>query len=196
MLFMVQGLKWKQDLDGESLMNKGIAVWFTGLSSSGKTTIAKEVEKRLQQSGLCVERLDGDIVRESLTRDLGFTREDRDRNIERITFVTKLLTKNGIITLCSFISPYRKTRDKVRKEIEEVGRFIEVYVNAPLEICEKRDIKGLYKLAREGKIKNFTGISDPYEEPLNCELELKTGQETIEVSVRKVMNYLKMFIRR
>jgi adenylylsulfate kinase len=177
-------------------MNKGITVWFTGLSSSGKTTIAKEVEKRLQQSGLCVERLDGDIVRESLTRDLGFTREDRDRNIERITFVTKLLTKNGIITLCSFISPYRKTRDKVRKEIEEVGRFIEVYVNAPLEICEKRDIKGLYKLAREGKIKNFTGISDPYEEPLNCELELKTGQETIEVSVRKVMNYLKMFIRR
>jgi adenylylsulfate kinase len=193
---MVQGLKWKQDLDGESLMNKGITVWFTGLSSSGKTTIAKKVEKRLQQSGLCVERLDGDIVRESLTRDLGFTREDRDRNIERITFVTKLLTKNGIITLCSFISPYRKTRDKVRKEIEEVGRFIEVYVNAPLEICEKRDIKGLYKLAREGKIKNFTGISDPYEEPLNCELELKTGQETIEVSVRKVMNYLKMFIRR
>jgi adenylylsulfate kinase len=169
---------------------RGVTVWFTGLSGAGKTTVAREVERILKERGLYVQRLDGDIVRGSLTKDLGFSKEDRKKNIERNTFVAKLLTKNDIITLCSFISPYCEIRDQARKQIEEVGGFIEVYVNAPLEICEKRDVKGLYRLAREGKIKNFTGISDPYEEPLNCNLELKTDLETIEESTARVIGYL------
>jgi len=115
---------------------RGVTVWFTGLSGAGKTTVAREVERILKERGLYVQRLDGDIVRESLTKDLGFSKEDREKNIERNTFVAKLLTKNDVITLCSFISPYRGIRDKARRQIEEVGGFIEVYVNAPLEICE------------------------------------------------------------
>ncbi|MDI3548497.1 MAG: adenylylsulfate kinase [Halanaerobiales bacterium] len=169
---------------------KGVTVWFTGLSGAGKTTVAKEVERILKERNLYVQRLDGDIVRKSLTKDLGFSKEDRDKNIERNAFVAKLLTKNDIITLCSFISPYQEARDKARKEIEEVGGFIEVFVNAPLKVCEERDVKGLYKKAREGKIENFTGISAPYEEPVNCDLELRTDQETVAESAAKVITYL------
>lgn len=169
---------------------KGVTVWFTGLSGAGKTTVAKEVEKELKKRGLYVQRLDGDIVRDSLTRDLGFSKEDRIINIERNTFVAKLLTKNDIITLCSFISPYRESREFARKEISEVGGFVEVYVNAPLKICEKRDVKGLYRQAREGKIDNFTGISGPYEEPENPEIMLRTDREDINESVTKVIKYL------
>ncbi|ACL71010.1 adenylyl-sulfate kinase [Halothermothrix orenii] len=166
---------------------KGVTVWFTGLSGAGKTTVAREVERQLKEKGYYVQRLDGDIVRQHLTRDLGFTKEDRDENIRRNSFVAKLLTQNDIITLCSFISPYRKARQTAR---EIIGEFIEVYVNAPLEVCEDRDVKGLYAKARAGEIDNFTGISDPYEPPQNPDLELRTDKETVEESASKVIEYL------
>lgn len=166
---------------------KGFVLWLTGLSQSGKTTIGDRVYEILKSKNIKVERLDGDIVRESLTKDLGFSKEDRDENIRRIGFIAKLLSRNGVGVIASFISPYREQRDKLRKDIEN---FIEVFVNAPLEICEKRDDKGLYEKARKGEIKNFTGISDPYETPENPEIELKTDQDDIAVSVEKVIKYL------
>jgi adenylyl-sulfate kinase len=169
---------------------KGVTVWFTGLSGAGKTTVALEVEKQLKEKGYYIQRLDGDIVREKLTKDLGFTKEDRNKNIERNTFVAKILTDNDIITLCSFISPYQSARNYARSEISQVGEFVEVFVNPPLEVCEKRDVKGLYKQAREGKIENFTGISDPYEEPQNPDIELRTDQESVQESAENVINYL------
>jgi adenylyl-sulfate kinase len=166
---------------------KGFTLWFTGLSGSGKTTIAKQVMQELRDQGLRVERLDGDIVRQSLTRDLGFSKEDRDKNIERVTFVAKLLTRNGVAVLCSFISPYRERRAKSRQEI---GEFIEVYVECPVEECVRRDVKGLYTKAFAGEIENFTGVSDPYEEPENPEIICHTAQETLDESVAKIMAYL------
>jgi len=169
---------------------QGFTVWFTGLSGSGKTTIAKRVEEELRDRGLRVQRLDGDIVRQALTRDLGFSKEDRDRNIERVTFVAKLLTRNGVAVLCSFISPYRERRAKTRREIEEVGEFIEVYVECPLEVCADRDVKGLYAKAFAGEIQNFTGVSDPYEPPESPEIVCRTAEETVEQSAAKVIAYL------
>ena len=169
-------------------MNKGFVLWFTGLSQAGKTTIADRVFELLKEKGLRAERLDGDIVRQSLTKDLGFSKEDRDKNIERVTFVAKLLSRNGVIVLASFISPYRETRKKVR---EEVNNFIEVFCSCPLGICEQRDAEGLYQKARKGEIQNFTGISDPYEEPKNPDIELKTHELSIEECVNKIINYLK-----
>jgi adenylyl-sulfate kinase len=166
---------------------KGFTLWFTGLSGSGKTTIAIPVEQELRSRGLKVERLDGDIVRQSLTRDLGFSKEDRDMNIERITFVAKLLTRNGVGVLCSFISPYRARRAKSR---EEIGEFIEVFVDCPVEECAKRDVKGMYAKAFAGEIANFTGVSDPYEEPENPEIVCHTAQETVEESTAKIIAYL------
>jgi len=166
---------------------RGFTLWFTGLSGSGKTTLAKAVEAELKARGLKVERLDGDIVRQSLTRDLGFSKEDRDKNIERVTFVAKLLTRNGVITICSFISPYRERRQKSR---EEIGEFIEVYCQAPLEVLIERDVKGLYKKALAGEIENFTGISDPYEPPENPEIVVNTAEETVEESTRKIIRWL------
>ena len=165
-------------------------IWFTGLSGAGKTTVAKKLEERLKDYDFKVQRLDGDVVRDVLTKDLGFTKNDRNENIKRNTFVAKLLTKFEVITLCSFISPYRSSRDYARSEIEEVGNFIEVFVNAPLEVCEERDVKGLYQEARAGKIDNFTGISDPYQKPTDPELELRTDLETVDESVDKIINYL------
>src|SRR5690625_3168929 len=144
------------------MLDRGITLWFTGMSGAGKTTVAVAVEKLLQQRGARVERLDGDVVRESLTRDLGFSKEDRDKNIERVTFVAKLLTRQGVIVLASFISPYKATREYSRQQI---GEFAEVYVEAPLDVLIERDVKGLYKKALAGEIANFTGISDPYEAP-------------------------------
>lgn len=167
--------------------HKGVTLWFTGLSGSGKTTVALEVEKRLRQRGCRVERLDGDVVREHLTRDLGFSRADRDENIRRNSFVAALLTRNGIITLCCFISPYRKARQAAR---ELIGDFVEVYVNAPLEVCEQRDVKSLYAKARNGEIPEFTGVSDPYEAPETPEIELRTDVETVEQSAEKVIAHL------
>lgn len=168
--------------------SKGVTVWLTGLSGAGKTTIAMLVEKRLAAMGCRVERLDGDVVRRSLTRDLGFSREDRDRNIERVTFVAKLLTRNGVIVLASFISPYRAMREASRREI---GEFVEVYVKCPLEVCMARDVKGIYRKALAGEISHFTGISDPYEEPLSPELVVETDRETPEESAAKVLGKLR-----
>lgn len=166
---------------------KGFTLWFTGLSGSGKTAIAKQVTQHLLDRGLKVERLDGDVVRQGLTSDLGFSKEDRDKNIERVTFVAKLLTRNGVAVLCSFISPYRERRNKSRQEI---GEFIEVYVECPVEVCAQRDVKGLYVKAFAGEVESFTGVSDPYEEPENPEIVCHTAQETLEESVAKVITYL------
>jgi len=166
---------------------RGFTLWFTGLSGSGKTAIAKRVEQELRRRGLKVERLDGDIVRQSLTRDLGFSKEDRDKNIERVTFVAKLLTRNGVAVLCSFISPYRARRAKSR---EEIGEFVEVYVECPVEVCAERDVKGLYARAFAGEIENFTGVSDPYEPPENPEIVCRTAEETVEESTAHVIGWL------
>ena len=162
----------------------GVTVWFTGLSGAGKTTISRAVEKELQSYGYKVEILDGDIVRQNLTKGLGFSKEDRDENIRRVGFVAELLTRNQVIVLVSAISPYQEIRQDVRQKI---GNFVEVYVNAPLKVCEQRDVKGLYKKARAGEIKNFTGIDDPYEPPINPEVECRTDLETVEESVSKVL---------
>jgi adenylyl-sulfate kinase len=159
----------------------------TGLSGAGKTTIAKILETDLHNRGIKFERLDGDVVRESLTKDLGFSKEDRDKNIERVTFVAKLLSRNGVGVVASFISPYRAVRDMVRRE---TTNFIEVFVHAPLDVCEQRDVKGMYAKARAGEIANFTGISDPYEEPLNAEIIVRTAEETPEQSAAKIIAYL------
>jgi adenylyl-sulfate kinase len=164
--------------------HQGFTVWFTGLSGSGKTILAMKLEEVLRTRGLKVERLDGDIVRQSLTRDLGFSKQDRDMNIERVTFVAKLLTRNGVAVLCSFISPYRERRAKSRAEI---GPFVEVYCKASLDALVERDVKGLYKKALAGEIQNFTGVSDPYEEPENPEVTLETDRETIEQSLAKIV---------
>ncbi len=165
----------------------GFVLWFTGLSGAGKTTVARAVEVELRRRGLRVERLDGDTVRQRLTKDLGFTKEDRDTNIERVTFVAQLLSRNNVVVLGAFISPYRETRDYVR---QEVTNFIEVYVDAPIEVCIDRDVKGLYQKAIAGEIPNFTGISDPYEPPEFPDVHLRTDQETIDDSVMKVLKWL------
>jgi len=167
---------------------KGCTVWFTGLSGAGKTTIAKEVAKRLKTLGRHVERLDGDVVRKSLTKDLGFTEEDRKMNIERVTFVAKLLSRNNVVTLASFISPYISSRDYAR---QETTNFIEVFVHAPLEVCIERDVKGLYQQAIDGKIDNFTGISHPYEEPVDPEIVVHTHKESVKKSAERIMEYLR-----
>ncbi len=165
-------------------MSKGVTVWFTGLPCSGKTAIADGVAEALRGQGHRVERLDGDIVRKSLTSDLGFSKEDRDENIKRVTFVAKLLTRNGVIVLATFVSPYRERR---RKSREEIGDFMEVYVRCPIEECMRRDTKGMYRKALAGEITGFTGVDDPYEEPQNPELVLDTDKETVEESVQRVL---------
>jgi adenylylsulfate kinase len=162
----------------------GMTIWLTGLSGSGKTTIGQEVANVLLQQGCKVELLDGDIVRTRLTKGLGFSKADRDENIRRIGFVSHLLTKHGVVVVVAAISPYREIRQEVRKLI---GNFIEIYVNAPLDVCEQRDVKGLYKKARSGEINNFTGVDDPYEPPLTHEVECLTNQESINESVQKVL---------
>jgi adenylylsulfate kinase len=169
------------------MQQRGVTVWFTGLSGAGKTTINQRVEEKLRWHGYRVEVLDGDVVRQNLTKGLGFSKEDRDENIRRIGFVAHLLTRNGVIVLVSAISPYREIRDEVKKRI---GDFVEVYVNAPLEVCERRDVKGLYKKARAGEIKHFTGIDDPYEPPLNPDVECHTDAESEDESLAKVWLHL------
>ncbi len=169
------------------MQQRGVTVWFTGLSGAGKTTITRAVEEKLRSQGYKIEILDGDIIRENLTKGLGFSKEDRDENIRRIGFVSQLLTRNGVIVLVSAISPYRAIREEVRQKI---GNFVEVFVNAPLNVCEERDVKGLYKKARTGEIKNFTGVSDPYEPPTNPEVECRTDLETRDESVDKVFRTL------
>ena len=168
-------------------MSKGVTVWFTGLSGSGKTTVATRVHELLHERHIHSERLDGDVVRRSLTRDLGFSKEDRDKNIERVTFVAKLLTRNGVVVLSAFISPYKRMRDNARAEI---GDFLEVYVRTPMEVLLQRDVKGMYKKAMAGEIQGFTGVNDPYEEPENPELILDTANESIEESALRVIDLL------
>ncbi|KAF2956273.1 adenylyl-sulfate kinase [Marinitoga sp. 38H-ov] len=172
------------------LKQKGFVLWFTGLSGSGKSTIAIEVEYILNSMGYATYLLDGDNIRHGLNKDLGFSVEDRKENIRRISEVACLFQDAGIITLATFISPFKKDRENIRKLIPE-NRFIEIYVKCSLETCEKRDIKGLYKKAREGIIKDFTGISSPYEEPENPEIIVNTDKETLEESINKIITYLK-----
>lgn len=169
-------------------MGKGVTVWFTGLPCCGKTTIADRVAEILKAEGRKVERLDGDIVRKGLTSDLGFSKEDRNENIKRVTFVAKLLTRNEVIVLATFVSPYEERRVKTR---EEIGEFMLVYVKAPVEVCMERDVKGMYRKALAGEIKNFTGVDDPYEEPETPELVVETDKETLEESVQKVLIKIK-----
>jgi len=164
--------------------HKGFTLWFTGLSGAGKTTLARKVEEILRQRGMKVELLDGDVVRQNLSKGLGFSKEDRDTNIKRIGFVCKLLTRNGVVAIASAISPYREVRDFVR---QDVGAFAEVYVKCPLETLVQRDVKGLYKKALAGEIANFTGVSDPYEEPRHPEVLVDSSQETPDESVTKII---------
>lgn len=166
----------------------GVTVWFTGLSGAGKTTISRAVGNQLKSYGQKLEILDGDVVRLNLCKGLGFSKEDRDENIRRVAFVAGLLTRNQVTVLVSAISPYREIRQEVR---ERISNFVEVYVNAPLQVCEQRDVKGLYKKARAGEIKNFTGIDDPYEPPFNPDVECRTDLETVEESVSKVLAKLR-----
>ena len=164
-------------------MREGLTIWFTGLSGAGKTTVSRPVEAELRERGLPVEVLDGDVIRQNLSQGLGFTKEDRDTHIRRIAFVSKQLTRNHVATLVAAISPYREAREAARKEI---GNFVEVYVRCPLGTCIARDTKGLYRKALEGAIPYFTGISDPYEEPLEPEIVLHTDQATPEECAAKI----------
>ena len=172
--------------------HKGCVLWYTGLSGSGKSTLANEVEKRLLDLGAQSYLLDGDNVRHGLNSDLGFTKEDREENIRRIGEVAKLFADSGTITGVAFISPYRADRKKAREIAENAGLdFLEIYLKCPLSVCEKRDPKGLYKKARMGEIKNFTGIDSPYEEPTDCELTLLSSDATLEELAEKVIGLLK-----
>ncbi|MBI1977780.1 MAG: adenylyl-sulfate kinase [Candidatus Omnitrophica bacterium] len=165
------------------MMSQGVTIWFTGLSGSGKSTIARILEKRLRQVGRKVEVLDGDVIRTNLSKGLGFSKEDRDINIKRIGFVCHLLTRNDVVAIASAISPYREVRNYNRSLI---GNFVEVYAKCALDECVKRDVKGLYKKAMAGEIKGFTGVDDPYEEPLHPEVVCETDQETAEQSAERV----------
>ncbi len=164
--------------------SKGVTIWLTGLPSAGKSTIAEIVESELRARGLPVEVLDGDVVRTNLSKGLGFSREDRDINIRRIAFVSDLLTRNGVVVIVAAVSPYRNTRDEARQTI---GRFFEVHVKCPIDVLVERDVKGLYAQALRGEISNFTGVSDPYEDPEHPEVVIETHLESAEESAIKVL---------
>ena len=168
-------------------MEDGVTIWFTGLSGAGKSTVANLVKERLQGMGRRVELLDGDEVRKNLSSGLGFSKADRDANIRRIAYVAKLLTRNGVVAITAAISPYQEIRDEARREI---GNFVEVCVDCPLEVCEQRDVKGLYKKARSGEIPQFTGVSDPYEAPVNPEVHLHTDRENPDQDVELILSKL------
>lgn len=163
---------------------KGFTLWFTGLPSSGKSTLARKVEEILLERGMNVEVLDGDEVRENLSKGLGFSKEDRDTNIRRIGFVAKLLSRNGVVAITAAISPYAAVRDEMRGAI---GRFVEVYVDCPIDVLTQRDVKGLYKKALAGEIKHFTGVDDPYEAPEKPEVLVPSSQESVEQSVARII---------
>jgi adenylyl-sulfate kinase len=166
---------------------KGFCIWFTGLSGAGKSTLSRAISEVLRGRGRNVEILDGDEVRENLSKGLGFSREDRDTNIRRIGYVCHLLSRNGVVAISAAISPYRSVRDENRQRIKS---FVEIFVKCPLDVLVERDVKGLYKKALAGEIKNFTGVSDPYEEPLSPEIIVETDRETVEDSARKIVRYL------
>jgi len=165
------------------LAHQGFTLWFTGLSGAGKSTISGIIEKRLREAGARVEVLDGDVVRENLSKGLGFSKEDRDENIRRIGFVCELLSRNGVIAMVAAISPYRAVREQIRRRIRN---FVEVYVECPLEVVAGRDVKGLYKKAIAGEIPQFTGVSDPYEPPLNPEVVVHSASQSPEESANRV----------
>lgn len=169
---------------------KGYTLWFTGLPCAGKTTLADAVAVKLCEKGQNVERLDGDIVRKALTKDLGFSHEDRDTNIDRVTFVGRLLSRNGVAVLSSFVSPYRAKRRECRAQVEENSIFVEVFVKCPVEVCEERDVKGMYAKAHAGEIKDFTGVDDPYEDPEDAEIVVDTDKESVEESTAHVLKEL------
>ena len=171
------------------LGQKALVFWFTGLSGSGKSTIAKGVERTLFNKGYFVRVIDGDDVRSGLCNNLGFSLEDRAENIRRVSELSKLFLDTGVIVLCSFISPTIKVREKSKSVIGQQS-YREIYINTPLEICEKRDVKGLYKKARNGEIKGFTGIDSPYEAPKNADLEVRTADQSVEESIEVVCNYI------
>ena len=170
--------------------HKGFTLWMTGLSGSGKSTITEVLIDEFEERGIPLEVLDGDVVRENLSKGLGFSKEDRDTNIGRIAFVADLLSRNGVPVITAAISPYKETRDNARKLHEGKGRFVEVFVATSLEECEERDTKGLYAKARSGEIKEFTGISDPYEEPENPELRIETKDKTPEDCANEILEWL------
>lgn len=176
--------------DREKLLKqKGVLIWFTGLSGSGKSTVATMLEKKLHDLGKLTYLLDGDNVRHGLNSDLGFSKEDRVENIRRIAEISKLFVDSGVITIATFISPFIKDREAVRQLLKT--DFIEVYVDCPLDVCEKRDPKGIYKKARKGEIKDFTGIDSPYEPPINPEITVQTNINSLEECVSKIIDYLK-----
>ncbi len=166
------------------MQHKGFTLWFTGMSGAGKSTISEQIYARLKQAGTKVELLDGDVVRTHLSKGLGFTKEDRDTNVRRIGFVSKLLSRNGVIAIVAAISPYREVREEVRSATGE--NFVEVYVHCPIEVLAERDVKGLYKRALAGEIAGFTGVSDPYQPPLNPEVTVDSSRETVEESIDRV----------
>ena len=168
----------------------GVVVWLTGLSGSGKSTIARAVSAELLKQGVAVEVLDGDTIRGSFSQGLGFSKEDRDENVRRAGKVANLLANKGFVVVVALISPYRAARNEMRRQMTGI-RFIEVYVNAPLEVCEERDPKGLYRKARRSEISSFTGLDDPYEPPLSPDVECRTDQESVEFSTQRVLNALK-----
>ena len=177
---------------GRLLGQKGATLWFTGLSGSGKSTVAVALEGALYEAGRLSYRLDGDNVRLGINKNLGFSAEDRTENIRRIGEIAKLFVDTGVIVLSSFVSPYREDRDTVRQLHEEAGMdFIEVFVDVPLDVAESRDPKGLYKKARAGEIKNFTGIDDPYEAPLNAEVILNSHEMSLQEEVDTLLNVLR-----
>ncbi len=177
----------------DQAQHRGLTVWFTGLSSAGKTTISESLQQTLEARGYKVEWLDGDRVRERLSKDLGFSKQDRDENIRRIAALAAQLTQGGAIVLVSAISPYRALRAEARQLI---GAFLEVWVHAPLAVCEQRDIKGIYRRGRAGEIHNVTGLDDPYEHPLAPDLECRTDRETLEESAAKVLDAIERWLAR
>ncbi|MDQ6796707.1 MAG: adenylyl-sulfate kinase [Actinomycetota bacterium] len=179
-------------VDGASTVD-GLTVWFTGLPSAGKTTLATALSDRLRSAGHRVEMLDGDVLRTYLTADLGFSRQDRTQNVIRVGFVAHLLSRNGVIVVCSLISPYREDRDQVRALHGE--RFMEVYLSTPLEVCAERDVKGLYARQRTGDLKGLTGVDDPYEPPLHPELVVPTHSQSLDESVDMVWAGLPAHVR-
>jgi adenylyl-sulfate kinase len=171
--------------------HKGFTIWFTGLSGSGKTTLAEALAEELRVRGLNVEIMDGDQVRTNLSKGLGFSKEDRDTNIRRIGYVCRLLSRNGTAVIAAAISPYRAVRNEVRSAIEADGvSFIEVFARCPISVLAERDIKGLYKKALAGELKEFTGISDPYEDPESAEVVVETDRESIEAGLNRIVQFL------
>ena len=166
---------------------KGLVIWFTGLPCSGKTTLSKEIEKYFQEKKLPIQRLDGDVVRETISKDLGFSEEDRNKNIERMSYLAQMLADNGVNVVSAFVSPYREMRDFAR---EICPNFIEVYVKCSIEKCKERDVKGMYAKAEKGEIKDFTGVQDPFENPCNPEIIIDTENKTIEENVQEIISYI------